>query len=105
MGGRAPYAKGYRGEKYVQGFLEEMGFEMVRVPLSGAAAGFPGDLMIRVKGRDDLIIEVKVRGDGFKSLYQWLTKADILVVKADRKDALAVVRLEFLAYLLQRAYA
>ena len=41
----------------------------------------------------DLCVEVKARADGFRELYGWLDGRDVLVVKADRREPLVVVRL------------
>lgn len=38
-------------------------------------------------------MELKARGDGFKSLYSWLADNDALVIKADCKPALVVLDL------------
>jgi hypothetical protein len=56
------------------------------VPLSGTAGGrFSGDLAVPVLGRE-LCIEVKARASGFRE-YSWLTKRDVLIVKADRQPS------------------
>ena len=62
------------------------------MPLSGSSAGFKGYVHIK-KGREVWVIEAKKRADGFKFLYQHLDGADVLVVGADRKQALAVLDL------------
>jgi hypothetical protein len=41
----------------------------------------------------DRAVEVKCRADGFRELYGWLDERDILIVKADRKEPLVVLRL------------
>ena len=41
----------------------------------------------------DLCVEVKARVDGFGELYSWLNVRDVLIVKADRREPLVVVRL------------
>jgi hypothetical protein len=45
-------------------------------------------------GRDRRI-EVKIRANGFRRLYDWLSGADMLVVRADRHEPLLVVPLRF----------
>ena len=61
----------------------------VRVPLSGAHGGaFAGD--VRWRG---LLVESKVRAEGFKELYRWLTGADLLGVRADGQPWLVIVPL------------
>ena len=47
--------------------------------------------------------EVKARADGFKEIYKWLKPATILFLKADRQDALAVIRLKDFILLMQWA--
>jgi hypothetical protein len=47
--------------------------------------------------------EVKVRGNGFRQLYAGLEGADLLIVKADRNDPLAVLPLSFLVELMLAA--
>jgi hypothetical protein len=45
-------------------------------------------------GNDRLVrIECKARGDGFGTLYRWLDERDVLILKGDRQEPLAVVRL------------
>jgi len=72
-----------------------------RVPLSGSASGFKGDVHIKV-GRETWVIEAKKRKSGFKFLYKHLEGADILVVGEDRNRALAVIDLEDLLDLLAK---
>ena len=43
----------------------------------------------------DRRVEVKVRGNGFRRLYDWLGDHDFLIVKADRLEPLVVLRLKF----------
>jgi hypothetical protein len=65
------------------------------VPLSGAARGrFGGDVSVPLLGVDRRV-EVKVRGNGFRRLYDWLGDHDFLIVKADRLEPLVVLRLKF----------
>ena len=69
----------------------------MRVPLSGAVGGrFAGDIVLPLMGRD-LCVEVKARADGFHELYGWLDGRDVLIVKADREEALVVLRMSPLA--------
>ena len=94
-GGRSPRQKGNRAERALVAFLQDHGFAAERVPLSGAARGrFAGDLSVPVLGVDRRV-EVKVRGNGFRRLYDWLDDHDFLIVKADRLEPLVVLRLKF----------
>ena len=44
-----------------------------------------------------LRIECKARADGFRQLYDWLHRRDVLIVKSDRQEPLVVVRLSLAA--------
>jgi hypothetical protein len=71
--------------------------------LSGAAGGqWSGDIRVPLLNRE-YRVEVKVRGDGFKQLYTWLAGSDLLIVKADRRDPLAVLPLELMVELMLAA--
>lgn len=86
---KASRDKGCREERAIVNHWRSLGVEpesCVRVPLSGSADGFECD--VRLAGH---LVECKVRGDGFKELYRWIAGADILTVRADRKERLYVV--------------
>ena len=73
------------------------------MPLSGAAGGqWSCDIHVPLLGRTRRI-EVKTRGDGFKQLYAWIAGADLLIVKADRRDPLAVLPLALVVELMLAA--
>jgi Holliday junction resolvase len=102
-GGRASREKGNRTERAIVRLLQDRGLAAERVPLSGAARGrFAGDLSVPVLGRD-LRGEAKARANGFKRLYDWLENSDFLVLHADRKSLLVVVRLELAAEVVMAA--
>ncbi len=88
--GRSQQQKGYRGENNLRKLLVNGGVECQRVPLSGAAPGRDGDLIINGGDKG----EVKIRGNGFKQIYEWIIGNKFLFVKADRKDYLAVMRID-----------
>jgi Holliday junction resolvase len=95
IGGRASRQKGNRLERAVVKLLQEHGLGAERIPWSGSAGGsYSGDLTVPILGRD-LVVEAKARANGFARLYEWLENRDVLIVKADRRDALVVVRLRF----------
>ena len=95
-GGRAPRRKGQRIERLLVRSLQAHSFAAERVPLSGATGGrFSGDFVIPLTDRD-LSVEVKARADGFRD-YSWLNGRDVLIVKADRREPLVVVRLSLAA--------
>jgi Holliday junction resolvase len=92
--GKKSRDKGNRFEREIVHLLQADGFAAERVPLSGAAGGkFGEDVSVPFLGVDRRI-EAKCRADGFKQLYGWLGDGvDYLVVKADRKEPLIVLRL------------
>jgi Holliday junction resolvase len=97
MSGRRSRSKGVRTERAILNALKAPGFAAVRVPLSGAVGGrFAGDIILPLMSRD-LCVEVKARAHGFRKLYSWLDGRDVLIVKADRREPLVVVRLPLAA--------
>jgi Holliday junction resolvase len=101
MSGRRSRDKGARVERAIVHALKAGGFAAERVPMSGAAGGrYSGPLMGR-----DLCLEAKARADGFRELYGWLDQRDVLIVKADRQEALVVVRLSLAVEISQVANA
>lgn len=92
MSGRAPRQKGDRLERAVVTLLRAHGLDAKRVPLSGSAAGYPGDVCVKLRDRE-LCVECKSRKD-FATLYGWLEGRDALILKGDRKEPLIVIRLE-----------
>jgi Holliday junction resolvase len=96
-GGRASRQKGDRGERALVRFLQDRGFAAERVPLSGSARGrFSGDVSVPLLGADRRV-EVKIRANGFQRLYDWLTGADLLIVRCDRREPLVVIPLRLAA--------
>ena len=97
MSGRRSRSKGARTERSIVRALQANGIAAVRVPLSGAVGGrFAGDIVLPLMGRD-LCVEVKARADGFRELYSWLNQRDVLIVKADHREPLVVLRLSLAA--------
>lgn len=94
--GKKSRNKGYRVERELVLAFREAGLKALRVPLSGAAEGFEGDLLV-----EGMAVEVKARHDGFKEIYKWLEDKDLLALKADRKEFLIVMRLEEFIKLLK----
>jgi Holliday junction resolvase len=96
-GGRASRQKGNRLERGIVRLLQGHGLGAERIPLSGSAGGsFSGDVTAPLIGRD-LTIECKSRANGFLKLYAWLEGRDVLIVKADRRDALVILPLRLAA--------
>jgi Holliday junction resolvase len=103
MGGRKSRDKGNRAERAIVRFLQDRGFAAERVPLSGSAGGsYLGDLTVPLLGADR-VVEVKVRANGFRELYAWLTDRDILIVRADRSEPLVVLPLSLAAEIAAKA--
>lgn len=93
-GGKSPRQKGDRVERELVALLQRAGIAAERVPLSGSAGGsYVGDLSIPLLGVDRCC-EVKVRGNGFLRLYDWLAGRDLLIVRADRREPLVVIPLK-----------
>jgi Holliday junction resolvase len=94
-GGIRSRRKGARVELDIVHRLRDAGFSAEKIPLSGAAGGsFRGDITMPLLGIDRKI-ECKARADGFSLLYRWLEGGNFaLVVKADRKEPLVVLRLK-----------
>ena len=82
--------KGGRVERELVNKLKDAGIAAERVPLSGAAGGsYSGDMLIQ----GTLIAEVKARkeGAGFKTLEGWLGDNDMLLLKRNNADPMAVM--------------
>jgi Holliday junction resolvase len=89
--------KGNRLERAIVRLLQDHGFGAERVPLSGSTGGsYSSDLTVPILGRD-LVVEAKARANGFARLYSWLEDRDVLIIKADRRDALVVLPLRLAA--------
>ena len=86
--GKPSRDKGLRVERDLVNKLKESGVDAKRVPLSGAAEGFKGDIQI-----GDLIAEVKARKDGagFKTLEYWLGPNDVLFLKKNNKEPMVIL--------------
>ena len=88
MPGTSSRRKGYRLEVKVRAIARASGLESRRVPLSGSAPDWRGDLEI-----DGRTFELKARAHGFQRLYRWLGPHASLILAANRREPLAVVRL------------
>jgi hypothetical protein len=96
---KSPKRKGDRAERAVVKQIKEAGFTAERVPLSGACDWLPGDVTAELGALGECCLEVKARRD-FKTLHDWLKHRDGLILKADRKEPLVVLRLSDLLKLL-----
>lgn len=94
--------KGDRFERAVVAVMQSHGIDARRVPLSGAAEGWKGDIWAEGPA-GQLVLECKMRAAGQKTIRDWLADNDILVLGADRQAPLAVMRLNDLCDLLAEA--
>ena len=80
--------KGAREERAIVNKHKDNGFHALRIPLSGAARGFKGDVKI-----EGLTAECKERAGGFKTIYKWLSQddTDLLTIKQTGKERLYVL--------------
>jgi hypothetical protein len=93
MSGRRSRNKGARTERAIVRLLQGQG--IVTEKISGMYK--PGaDLRVPLLAVDRAV-EVKCRAAGFRQLYDWLDQRDVLIIKADRREPLVVVRLSLAA--------
>lgn len=98
--GKKSKRKGYYGEWKLVKLLRDHGIEAKRVPYSGATEDYKGDVMLP---HSNELIEVKLRNDSFKTLYDWLNGMDYLAIKRDKQDFLIVMELDKFIDLYRRA--
>jgi hypothetical protein len=60
------------------------------------------DLRLTMLNRD-CKMEIKCRANGFATIYKWLAPVDLLVLRADRKEALAVIPISTLIELIKKS--
>ena len=89
MPGKSAKTKGYLAEHELKNMHNDMGVFCKRVPLSGAAPGYKGDLVIL----EEFQAEVKKRaeGNGFATLERWLGQNDMLFLKRNRQLPMVVL--------------
>lgn len=68
MSGLRSRRKGKRNEYLLRDYFRQLGFTSERVPSSGAARGFKGDVVLE-KGGVKLTAELKARESEFKTIY------------------------------------
>lgn len=91
-------AKGSRFERAVVLALNAHGLNAKRVPLSGMARGFKGDVHFECQGIPK-VMECKSRKARFKEIREWLGDNDFLAVKDNNTEALVVMTLANFAML------
>ncbi|MEM2566939.1 MAG: hypothetical protein QXH20_00485 [Candidatus Bathyarchaeia archaeon] len=89
-----PRTKGKRVEYQIRDMLRKWG-ECHRVPCSGNARGFKGDLHLYIHNKE-YRVEVKARKQGFKQIQEWLANASLLIIKLDRQEPIVILRLSTL---------
>jgi len=90
MAGRKSKRKGTRTEILIVNLHQEMGVDARRMPLSGALGGeLRGDVLVD----GELRAEVKARGkgQGFRTVDQWLGENDLLFLRQDRCQPLVLM--------------
>ena len=103
--GKASRDKGARFERDIVNAARTHHLDARRVPLSGGAAGFPDDVLIKDATSANWRLEAKKRARGFKQIYDWLSGgSDALVIAADRQRPLVVCDLgDFLELLARKS--
>lgn len=76
MSGRYSRNKGRRGEYALRDHLRALGFEAIRVPLSGASEGYKGDV-VATRGEETITFELKCRKNAFSKLYWFANQANM----------------------------
>jgi hypothetical protein len=84
---RASRQKGAAEERALVRFLQQRGFAAEK----SSRAGYRGpDLTVPLLGIDRAV-EVKVRAHAFGQIYSWLGNADLLIVRANRREPLCIL--------------
>jgi hypothetical protein len=91
--------KGDKFEREIVQIFVHHGMDAKRTPMSGAIAGWEGDVIVTIGERKERI-ECKRRKSGFKTLYGWLGDNYILAIRDDQTEPLLVMRADDLAQLL-----
>lgn len=92
---RLARTRGADFEREVVNLSKAMGLDAERIKGSGAHAKGHKDVRI-----DDKLVECKRRRN-FKQLYSWLEGADLLAIRGDNKEALAVLPLRKLLEMMK----
>jgi len=69
MSGHRSRRRGKRGEYLLRDYLRQMGWSADRVPTSGAAQGFKGDVKASKGEKQNVLFELKNHSDVFKKIY------------------------------------
>jgi hypothetical protein len=101
MSGRRSRDKGARTERALARLLQARGIAAAKISRAWCAGA---DLRVPIHGVDRAV-EVKCRAAGFSQLYAWLNQRDLLIVKADRREPLVVLRMSLAAEIAKSAGA
>lgn len=89
--GKQQRRKGMRVEREIVAELIAAGLPAKKMPLSGQLDGWKGDVAVHAAW--PMICESKARADGFKELHEWLLDVDAVILTANRRPKLIVMRL------------
>jgi len=95
------YRKGRTLEKMLVNLAKDKGFEAKREPLSGGATEGKPDIWLGLTPGALHAIQVKSQANGWKGIYKSLSEDSLLIIKANRKEALIVLPYKFLLNLLR----
>jgi Holliday junction resolvase len=101
MSGRRSRSKGVRAERAIVRLLRGQGIAASKISRAWCAGA---DLCVHILGVDRSV-EVKCRAAGFRQLYDWLDGRDLLIVKADHKEPLVILRMSLAAVMAKAATA
>jgi Holliday junction resolvase len=76
MSGNYSRNKGRRREYELRDFLRNLGWDAVRVPLSGASEGYKGDIAAKKEGVTK-VFELKARKSDFTTIYDLLARKGV----------------------------
>lgn len=94
MAGARHKQKGNRVERKIVDWFRELGLKAKRVPLSGSADGFEGDIRLELpRQKDEILVEVKARKSPppWLTIKKWLGENQMLVLAEDFKEPLFVL--------------
>ena len=83
--------KGDRLEREIVQLFQRHNILAKRTPMSGAIAGWEGDVIIKIGDKSERI-ECKRRKAGFGTIYRWLAGNYLLAIRDDQTEPLIVMR-------------
>ena len=100
MSGAGHRRKGSRIEREVVALHNGRGIACKRVPLSGAAPGFKGDLT-QIAHKFTAEVKARKNGQGWATIESWLGTHDLLFLRQDRRNPIVVMPLDVYFSLLE----